>query len=104
MTECSSAEHDGGIDDVRRPPDAAQLARGPRPLVVERNDFDVVRPQQAREPDLPAAIPPHLTDDSSWDRERQTVLASPYEQRDQTPIVALERDQGARVQREPGHR
>jgi len=99
----SRTQDDRGIDDVGCTPDPAQLAGLARTLIVQRFDLDPVRSQEPRESSLPPSIAPHLTDDSGGHGQRVAMLEALGDQRHDLPVVALECDERAGIQRQSRH-
>jgi hypothetical protein len=97
----SRAQDDRRVYDVASTCDSAKLARRARAFVVERHDLDEVRAEQASEPHLAAAVAPSLTHHAGRRGKANAVLLRARDDGDHDPIVALERNQSARIQREP---
>jgi hypothetical protein len=94
----AGTKHYGRTDDVGCPSDATELTRLPRPLIVERLDIDIGRPEETSKTRLAPAVPPHLSDDARRNYERKTVLEGPRKQRDHETVIPFERDESPSVQ------
>jgi hypothetical protein len=78
----SSAQHDGGIDDISCASDTAQLTCRARSLIVESHYCHIGGAEQAREASLTTPIAPDLTQGARRHRQRVSVMESAREQRD----------------------
>lgn len=98
----SSDDH-RGVDDVRGPREAAELAgRSRRSIVKGNNAYERV----AKQPDgshLASAIPPDPRDDAGGHYERVAMVERPSDNRNQPPVIALGGHERAGVEDRAGH-
>jgi hypothetical protein len=93
----SSAQYDGGVDDIGRASDTAQLTCRARALIVESLYRHFSGAEQAREASLTAPIVPDLTQGACRHRQRVCVVEGACEQGDETPVVPPKGNQRPRV-------
>ena len=82
---------------------AEQLPNCPRSGIVEANNLDKGRTQQACQPYLLRTVAPHLCNDSRWNRKLSLAFNGTRDQRYNRPSSALERNQRACVEGRAGH-
>lgn len=97
------ADHDGCVDDMSGARMPAQGTGGTSLGLVERDDRDRGEPEEERETGLGRAIAPRLSDSARRHGEIGTDGLRLVEQGLDAGLTALDRDQRARVECDPGH-
>jgi len=99
MTPLSSAQRNGGIDDVVVTAACDEHPYRPRGKIIEDYDLDVRIGQQSRDPGLPRTTAPRLRNDPGRNCEGETVCCGALQQAADPFVTSLESDQGTGVQR-----
>ncbi len=103
-TSLSCSDDDRGVDDVSSLCGAAQLSGCPCLVVVDHNHLAQGGPQQPGEPGLPRAVAPRLRYHASRDKENVSMVESPGDDCDDSPVVPFETNQGTGIEDRPFHR
>jgi hypothetical protein len=86
-------QRDAGVDDIRRPSNAAKRTRCARLIQIEVPHVEQAGLQQPGQPYLPRAVSPGLPDHSCRHVNRRATLGREFNQATYTPVVTLKRDQ-----------
>src|SRR5262249_29418049 len=70
-------------------------------LFIERDNFDLIDPQEPRQRDLSTAIPPDLSHHTRGNSNLEALRQSPTQQCDQSLVTTIQGDQSAGIQRYP---
>lgn len=103
MVAGAGTEYHRRIDDIARLGGAAQLASRSGTSVIQWLDLDDFGGEQPHQANLAPPIPPHLGDDPGGYSHSDLALKGASDDRHDTTIVAFERDERTRVERQAGH-
>lgn len=103
LPRASRTHHDMCVRDVRCPSGREETARGRRPWPIQVHQVRTRLAHEPSESDLARRVANGLRKGRCRDRDRHTSLSAARNQRDDTSVVAVERDERSGVEGDTAH-